>query len=257
MTDTIAITAPSPTVRSAVELEQVSVAFSRRVLHDVSLRVADGETVAVVGESGTGKSTLLRLILGLQAPDSGRVTVMGTDINRASTSDRGALRTRIGMVFQGAALFDSLSTFENVAFALREHGSLSESEIRARVRETLTLLDLDPDEVSGTLPAQLSGGMRKRVGIARAVAPRPQLLLYDEPTAGLDPLTSETVTALMQRLQQELHVTSVVVSHDIRAMLRIADRIALLHDGAFAFLGDADAMRSSSEAYTRAFLAAA
>ena len=135
--------------------------------------------------------------------------------------------------------------------------ALSEADIRARVRETLTLLDLDPDEVSATLPAQLSGGMRKRVGIARAVAPRPRLLLYDEPTAGLDPLTSETVTALMHRLQKELHVTSVVVSHDIRAMLRIADRIALLHDGVFAFVGDADAMRSSSEPYTRAFVAAA
>ncbi len=257
MNDDNNMTPQSGTLRTAVELAQVSVAFTRSVLHDVSLRVADGETVAVVGESGTGKSTLLRLILGLQSPDSGRVVVMGTDVNRASTTDRRVLRTQIGMVFQGAALFDSLSTFENVAFALREHGALSESDIRARVRETLTLLDLDPDEVSGTLPAQLSGGMRKRVGIARAVAPRPRLLLYDEPTAGLDPLTSETVTALMQRLQQELRVTSVVVSHDIRAMLRIADRIALLHDGAFAFLGDADAMRNSSEAYTRAFVEAA
>ena len=238
-------------------LDHVSVAYARPVLQDVSLHVGDAETVAVVGESGTGKSTLLRLILALQPPDHGVVRVMGADINRVGVPELRAIRAQIGMVFQGAALFDSLTTFENVAFALREHGTLSDTEIRTRVRETLELLDLDPDEVSATLPAQLSGGMRKRVGIARAVAPRPKLLLYDEPTAGLDPLTSETVTALMQRLQKELRVTSVIVSHDIRAMLRIADRIALLHDGAFAFLGDADAMRSSAEPYTRMFMAAA
>ena len=244
-------------VGAAVEIERVSVAFQRTVLHDVSLRVGTAESVAVVGESGTGKSTLLRLILGLQAPDSGTVRVMGSDINRASAAELRAMRTTVGMVFQGAALFDSLTTFENVAFALREHGTLSESQIAARVRETLALVDLDSDEVSQTLPAQLSGGMRKRVGIARAVAPRPALLLYDEPTAGLDPLTSDTVTALMHRLQRELHVTSVIVSHDLRAMLRIADRIALLHDGAFAFLGDPQSMRDSAEPYTQSFVAAA
>ncbi len=247
----------SVTIPAAVELENVSVAFSRVVLHNVSLQVAESESVAVVGESGTGKSTLLRLILGLQPPDRGIIRVMGADLNRVSASELRTRRMQIGMVFQGAALFDSLTTFENVAFALREHGALSESAIRARVRETLELLDLDFGDVSDTLPAELSGGMRKRVGIARAVAPRPKLLLYDEPTAGLDPLTSETVTALMHRLQTELRVTSVVVSHDIRAMLRIADRIALLHEGTFAFLGDADAMRSSTEAYTQAFVAAA
>ena len=159
--------------------------------------------------------------------------------------------------FRGAALFDSLSTFENVAFALRERGELSESEIRARVRETLALVDLDAEEVASRFPAQLSGGMRKRVGIARAVAPRPSLLLYDEPSAGLDPLTSDTVTALMKRLQRELHVTSIIVSHDVRAMLQIADRIALLHDGRFAFLGTPDAMRASDEPYTQTFVAAA
>ena len=227
------------------------------MLRDVSLRVGTAESVAVVGESGTGKSTLLRLILGLQAPDSGTVRVMGRDINRASAGELRAMRTTVGMVFQGGALFDSLTTFENVAFALREHGTLSESQIAARVRETLALVDLDSGEVSQTLPAQLSGGMRKRVGIARAVAPRPALLLYDEPTAGLDPLTSATVTALMQRLQRELQVTSVIVSHDLRAMMRIADRIALLHDGAFAFLGDPQSMRDSAEPYTQSFVAAA
>lgn len=240
-----------------VELERVSVAFQRPVLHAVSLTVNAAETVAILGESGTGKSTMLRLVLGLQAPDAGVVRVMGTDVNRATHTELRALRTTIGMVFQGAALFDSLTTFENVAFALREHGAMTNSQIDSRVRETLALVDLDAAEVSQTLPAELSGGMRKRVGIARAVAPRPTLLLYDEPTAGLDPLTSDTVTALMQRLQQELRVTSVVVSHDIRTMLRIADRIALLHDGEFAFLGAPTEMRRSAEPYTQAFVAAA
>lgn len=242
---------------SAVTLEQVSVAFERPVLQNVSLQVARGETVAVVGESGTGKSTLLRLILGLQLPDAGSVRVMGHDLQTLTPLALRAMRADVGMVFQGAALFDSLSTFENVAFALRERGDLREEAIRARVRETLALVDLDPDAVSQTLPAQLSGGMRKRVGIARAVAPRPALLLYDEPTAGLDPLTSETVTMLMQRLQHDLGVTSVVVSHDVRAMMRIADRVALLRDGAFAFLGAPAAMRLSTEPYTRTFLEAA
>ncbi len=241
----------------AVELEHVSVAFQRPVLRDVSLTVATAEMLAVVGESGTGKSTLLRLVLGLQRPDAGQVRVMGKDIATIDARELRALRSKVGMVFQGAALFDSLSTFENVAFGLRELGGLSESDIRLRVFETLRLVDLDPEQVSPTLPAELSGGMRKRVGIARAVAPRPAMLLYDEPTAGLDPLSSETVAALMQRLQQELHVTSIVVSHDVRAMMRIADRIALLKDGTFAFLGAPEAMRASDEPYTQSFLAAA
>ena len=240
-----------------VELAHVSVAFQRPVLRDVSLSVATAETVAVVGESGTGKSTMLRLILGLQQPDSGTVRVMNETLHRIPAPALRTLRTHIGMVFQGGALFDSLTTFENVAFGLREHRALSEREIRLRVLETLALVDLDPEQVAPLLPGALSGGMRKRVAIARAVAPRPALMLYDEPTAGLDPLTSETVTLLMQRLQMELQVTSVVVSHDVRAMLRIADRIALLHDGVFAFLGAADAMRASTEPYTQSFLAAA
>lgn len=240
-----------------VELDAVSVTFQRPILRGVSLQVAAAETLAVVGESGTGKSTMLRLILGLQQPDSGSVRVMNHELAHASRTELQAVRADVGMVFQGGALFDSLSTFENVAFALRERGLLSEAEIRARVHETLALLDLDPHDVAQTLPAQLSGGMRKRVGIARAVAARPSLLLYDEPTSGLDPLTSGTVTTLMQRLQRELHVTSIIVSHDVRAMMRIADRIALLHEGAFAFLGAPAEMHDSPEPYTQSFLAAA
>lgn len=246
-----------PTDSPTAELQHVSVAFQRPVLRDVSLAVAAAELVAIIGESGTGKSTLLRLLLGLLAPDAGSVRVFGRELTTQSAADVRAIRGRIGMVFQGAALFDSLTTFENVAFALREAGTLDEPALRARVHESLALVDLDPDEVAARLPAELSGGMRKRVGIARAIAPRPQLLLYDEPTAGLDPLTTDTVTTLMQRLQRDLHVTSIVVSHDVRAMLRIADRIALLHNGAFTFLGSPADMRASDEPYTSAFVAAA
>ncbi|MCU0626893.1 MAG: ATP-binding cassette domain-containing protein [Gemmatimonadaceae bacterium] len=241
----------------AVELRHVSLAFERPVLRDVALTVATGETVAVLGESGTGKSTLLKLVLGLLDPDAGEVRVHGDVVNTMKQADRLALRRGIGMVFQGAALFDSLTVHENVAFALREHLRLAEDEIATRVHEALRLVDLDPAQVADQLPAQLSGGMRKRVGVARAIAHRPALLLYDEPTAGLDPLTTETVVALIARLQRELRVTSLVVSHDVRAMLRLADRLALLHDGTFAFVGDAESMRASDEAYTRTFLAAA
>jgi phospholipid/cholesterol/gamma-HCH transport system ATP-binding protein len=242
---------------SMIALDRVSVAFQRPVLTNVSITVARAEMLAVVGESGTGKSTLLRLILGLQAPDRGMVTVHGTSLRDATPKQLRELRADVGMVFQGAALFDSLTTFENVAFALREAGEMSDAEISTRVRETLELVDLAAGQVSQRLPAELSGGMRKRVGIARAIANRPTLLLYDEPTAGLDPLTSGTVTDLMQRLQRELQVTSVVVSHDVRAMMRIADRVGLLHEGSFAFLGAPEAMRNSDEPYTQSFLAAA
>ena len=241
----------------AVVLDRVSLAFDRPVLRDLSLAVTPGETVAVLGESGTGKSTLLKLVLGLLAPDSGDVRVAGRSVPGMPTAERLALRRGIGMVFQGAALFDSLSVFENVAFALREHSELDEPAIAARVHESLALVDLEPAQVAAQLPAQLSGGMRKRVGVARAIAHRPTLLLYDEPTAGLDPLTTGTVVDLIARLRRDLGVTSLVVSHDVRAMLRTADRLALLHDGRFAFVGDADALRASAEPYTRAFLAAA
>jgi phospholipid/cholesterol/gamma-HCH transport system ATP-binding protein len=248
---------PPEHAEAVVTLERVSLAFTLPVLRDISLQIPTGELLAVVGESGTGKSTLLRLLLGLLTPDAGRVTVFGADVQRQSPAALHAMRSRIGMVFQGAALFDSLSTYENVAFALRERDGLSEREIAARVGEVLTAVDLDAARVAPLMPAALSGGMRKRVGIARALAARPDLLLYDEPTAGLDPITGHTVTALMQRLQHELHVTSIVVSHDVRAMMRIADRVALLHEGRFAFLGAPDVMRASDDVYTRQFLAVA
>jgi phospholipid/cholesterol/gamma-HCH transport system ATP-binding protein len=160
----------------------------------------------------------------------------------------------MGMVFQEAALFDSLTVYDNVAFYLHEHTKLDEEEIGRRVRESLELVDLEPDQVMGLLPAELSGGMKKRVGIARAVVHRPRLLLYDEPTSGLDPITTRTINDLILKLQEELEVSSIVVTHDIRSAFRISNRVALLFEGALVFVGSPEEMVASEDEYVREFL---
>jgi phospholipid/cholesterol/gamma-HCH transport system ATP-binding protein len=237
-----------------VQLERVSLAFTEPVLEDVSITARDGETIVIVGESGTGKSTLLKLLLRLLRPDEGRVLVDGEDITDVGFNEALKIRQKMGMVFQGAALFDSLDVFENVAFPLREHTNLDEDEIAARVREKLQFVDLNPDHVSSLLPAELSGGMRKRVGIARGMANNARIMLYDEPTSGLDPLTTGTITRLIMKLQHELSVTSVVVTHDIRAANRMASAIALLHDHHITFFGTPEEMAASDDPYIRDFL---
>jgi len=237
-----------------VQLEHVDLAFTEPVLEDVSITARDGETIVIVGESGTGKSTTLKLILRLLRPDKGRVLVDGEDITNVDFEEALKIRQKMGMVFQGAALFDSLDVFENVAFPLREHTKMSEDEIAARVREKLQFVDLNPDQVSSLLPAELSGGMRKRVGIARGMANNARIMLYDEPTSGLDPLTTGTITRLIMKLQHELQVTSVVVTHDIRAANRMASAIALLHDHHITFFGTPEEMAASDDPYIRDFL---
>ena len=237
-----------------VQLQRVSLAFGEPVLEDVSITARDGETIVIVGESGTGKSTLLKLILRLLRPDEGRVLVDGEDITNIGFADALKIRQKMGMVFQGAALFDSLDVFENIAFPLREHTTMDEDEIAARVREKLQFVDLNPDQVSPLLPAELSGGMRKRVGIARGMANNPRIMLYDEPTSGLDPLTTGTITRLIMKLEHELSVTSVVVTHDIRAANRMASAIALLHDHHITFFGTPEEMAASDDPYIRDFL---
>jgi phospholipid/cholesterol/gamma-HCH transport system ATP-binding protein len=237
-----------------VQIEHVSLAFGDPVLEDVSITARDGETIVIVGESGTGKSTLLKLILRLLRPDEGRVLVDGEDITNIRFDEALKIRQKMGMVFQGAALFDSLDVFENIAFPLREHTTMDEDEITARVREKLQFVDLNPDQVSSLLPAELSGGMRKRVGIARGMANNPRLMLYDEPTSGLDPLTTGTITRLIMKLEHELSVTSVVVTHDIRAANRMASAIALLHDHHITFFGTPEEMAASDDPYIRDFL---
>ncbi len=238
-----------------VELEHVSLSFGRNtILDDISLVANEGETVVIVGESGTGKSTTLKLILRLLVPDQGRVLIDGQDIAPLSFEEALVVRQKMGMVFQGAALFDSMTVYENVAYPLREHTDLDEDEIESRVREKLQFVDLDADRVMEQFPSELSGGMRKRVGIARGMANNPEIMLYDEPTSGLDPLTTGTITRLIMKLQRELGVTSVVVSHDIRSVFRMASKVALLNNKKITFFGTPEEMTASEDKYIQDFL---
>jgi phospholipid/cholesterol/gamma-HCH transport system ATP-binding protein len=248
---------PDVSGRPVVELDHVSLAFDVPILEDISLTAFAGDTLCIVGESGTGKSTTLKLILRLLVPDKGRVLIDGDDIAPLSFEEALDRRQKMGMVFQGAALFDSMNVFENVAYPLREHTDMGEDEIEARVREKLEFVDLDPDRVMEQLPSELSGGMRKRVGIARGMANNPEIMLYDEPTSGLDPLTTGTITRLIMKLQRELGVTSVVVSHDIRSVFRMASQVALLHDRRISFFGTPEEMTASEDRYIQDFLGGA
>jgi phospholipid/cholesterol/gamma-HCH transport system ATP-binding protein len=237
-----------------VSVDNVSLAFEEPILENISFKAKQGETVVVVGESGTGKSTILKLLLRLLVPDKGRVCIDGEDITHLTFDDALKVRQKMGMVFQGAALFDSMTVYENVAYPLREHTTLNENDIEGRVREKLQFGDLEPDKVMDQLPSELSGGMKKRVGIARGLANNPEIMLYDEPTSGLDPLTTATITYLIIKLQRELGVTSVVVSHDIRSAFRMASKIALLAEKRIAFFGTPEEMTGSEEPYIREFL---
>lgn len=238
-----------------IEMKDVHLAYDRPVLAGISFDVRKGETLMIAGESGTGKSTILKLILRLLLPDAGEIYVFDKDVVHISFEEALAMRRHMGMVFQNAALFDSLSIFENVAYPLRERRvQLDESQIEAIVRERLEFVDLDPDQVSDQLPSELSGGMRKRVGIARAIATDPKIVLYDEPTGGLDPLTVGTILDLIRKLQRELDVTSIVVTHDIRAGFRVANRVNLLRDGQITFRGSPEEMLAERDPYIQAFL---
>jgi phospholipid/cholesterol/gamma-HCH transport system ATP-binding protein len=212
----------------------------KSILRRVDLAVDKGETVAVMGMSGAGKSTLLKCVGGLLRPTGGRVMIDGTDIARMGETELDSIRRRIGMVFQYAALFDSLTVYENVSFGLRRHTGLSEPEIADVAAARLSMVGLPRTE--HLMPAQLSGGMQKRVGLARALAMDPEIVLYDEPTAGLDPITSATIAELIVKAREEFGVTSVVVSHDIPTIKRVANRIAMLHDGKIVAVGTVEEM---------------
>jgi phospholipid/cholesterol/gamma-HCH transport system ATP-binding protein len=240
--------------KQVIAIENVSLSFEEPILENVSFDAKEGETVVVVGESGTGKSTILKLLLRLLVPDNGRVSIDGEDITHLTFDDALKVRQKMGMVFQGAALFDSMTVYENVAYPLREHTQLNEAEIEARVKEKLQFVDLEPDKVMDQMPSELSGGMKKRVGIARGLANNPEIMLYDEPTSGLDPLTTATITYLIIKLQRELGVTSVVVSHDIRSSFRMASKIALLSNKRVGFFGTPEEMTGSDDPYIRDFL---
>lgn len=213
-----------------IKLVNVGVAYgSKQVLQDINLTLHKGECVALLGPSGSGKSTILRLIIGLQAQTTGQIYLKNRAVSSYTKAELEKLRTQMGMVFQYSALFDFLNVKENIAFGLRQHTKLSEEQIEARVIELLKLVGLE--DMGSLMPNELSGGMKKRVSLARAIATSPEILLYDEPTAGLDPIMASTINRLMVKVQKDLQTTSIVVTHDIESALMVADRIILLHDG--------------------------
>ena len=224
------------------------------VLRGVSFALHRAETLVVMGGSGSGKTVLLRLVAGLIRPDAGQIRLFGQSLEALAEEALLPLRRRLGYVFQAAALFDSLSVFENVAYSLREHTRLGEGEIRERVVHFLSLVGLT-GEVLPLLPAELSGGMRKRVGIARALVGRPEALLFDEPTAGLDPTNARLVAELIAEVGTGVCDTSIVVTHDIELARTVADRVAVLIEGRFAALGPAEAVLSADDPAVKAFLA--
>jgi phospholipid/cholesterol/gamma-HCH transport system ATP-binding protein len=224
------------------------------VLRGVSLTLPRGVTLVIMGGSGSGKTVLLRCIAGLLRPDTGQVRLFGRNIERLSEEEMLPLRRRLGYVFQGAALFDSLTVEQNVAFPLREHTALPAAEIRARVVHFLSLVGLG-EEVLPLLPAELSGGMRKRVGIARALSIQPEILLFDEPTAGLDPTNAKIVGELIAEVGTGICDTALVVTHDLELTKTVADRVALLRDGHFAFVGPVAELLQTDDPAVHAFLA--
>ncbi len=247
--------AAAPLEPVVIEVRNIHLSFgSNVVLDDISFRVREGDALAIVGVSGVGKSTILKLILRLLVPDSGQVLIDGEDINRLSFEQVLKVRQKMGMVFQASALFDSLSVYENVAFPLREHMQLPEADVAQRVGGALDMVDLSVDELGSRLPAELSGGQKKRVGIARAIVHQPKILLYDEPTTGLDPVTGRTIVELIRRLESELEVTSLVVSHDMRAVLAVSTHIAMLFGGRIVFYGTPEEIMASSDPHVREFI---
>ena len=236
-----------------IELKDVYKSFGpKQVLRGFSLTVNEGETMVIIGYSGTGKSVAIKHIVGLLEPDAGEVWVDGQRVDRLSREALYALRGNIGYVFQFAALFDSMSIGENVAMGLRKQGTLSESVITTRVNEALDLVDL-PD-VQHRMPAELSGGMRKRVGFARAIALRPKYILYDEPTTGLDPVTSATIDALMVRMREQLGVTGIVITHDMRSAYTVGTKIAMLYEGSVRQVGTVEEIQQSTDPLVRQFI---
>ena len=225
---------------------------SRQILKDVSLTVKDGETMVILGASGSGKSTLLKLIIGLLTPTSGEVLVDGKDMGRLSEEELNKARRNMGFVFQYSALFDSMNVKENVAFGLRMHTKLPEEEIDRIVKEKLHLVGLDG--IESLMPSSLSGGMKKRVSLARAIALEPKIILYDEPTAGLDPIRSTDISLLIKHTQKVLHATSVVVTHDLKSAEMIADRMAFLYKGSFLAIGKPEELKQSPDPRVRQFM---
>jgi phospholipid/cholesterol/gamma-HCH transport system ATP-binding protein len=224
----------------------------QEILRGVDLEVARGETLAIIGRSGGGKSVLLKHLVGLMEPDAGEIWVEGQNIIGLTERQLGAVREKIGILFQGAALFDSMTVAENIAFPLREAGERNPKVLREKVREMLDVVELDGQEEK--MPESLSGGMKKRVGLARSIVRRPSCVLYDEPTSGLDPVVSDSINRLIRRLQKRLGMTSVVVTHDMKSAFDVANHVAYLHEGRIYFYGTPNQLQQTSDPILQDFL---
>ncbi|MEI0580073.1 ABC transporter ATP-binding protein [Brachyspira pilosicoli] len=236
-----------------IELKNVYKSFgSQKVLNGVNLIVNRGETLAVIGNSGCGKSVLIKHLIGLLQPDSGSIVIDGNDINQISDNELTEVRKKFAMVFQGAALFDSLNVYENVSFGLRRiKKGMPESKIKVKVAEVLDMVGMP--NIEKKMPSELSGGMKKRVGLARAIAMDPEILLYDEPTTGLDPVMSRVIDDLIVKMQNILNVTSIVITHDMTSVFRMADRVVMLHKGQIIEGGDPDHLKEIENPHLRFF----
>lgn len=224
----------------------------QEILRGIDLTVLKGETLVIIGRSGGGKSVLLKHLIGLMHPDSGEIWIDGENIIGLSERKLAAIRRKVGILFQGGALFDSMSVEENIAFPLREAGERSAKVIEERVREMLEVIELEGEQKK--MPVNLSGGMKKRVGLARSIIRRPSCILYDEPTAGLDPVVSDSINRLIRRLQERFHVTSIVVTHDMKSAFHIADHIAYLHQGRIYFYGTRQELEATVDPLLQDFL---
>src|SRR5213592_1746006 len=224
----------------------------QEILRGVDLDVAHGETLAIIGRSGGGKSVLLKHLVGLMQPDAGEIWIEDQNIIGLNERQLGGIRQKIGILFQGAALFDSMTVAENIAFPLREAGERSPKVLREKIREMLDVVELEGQE--DKMPESLSGGMKKRVGLARSIIRRPKCVLYDEPTSGLDPVVSDSINHLIRRLQERFGMTSIVVTHDMKSAFAVADRIAYLHEGRIYFHGTASQLQQSSDPLIQDFL---
>jgi phospholipid/cholesterol/gamma-HCH transport system ATP-binding protein len=239
--------------REAIIAEDVHKSFgSNVVLNGIALTVHEGETLVIIGRSGCGKSVFLKHIIGLMKPDAGTITVDGCNVTASKGRELNDIRRKFGMVFQGAALFDSLSVGENVGFFLYEYSGLSDEEIADVVEEKLRLVGLE--NISEMKPAELSGGMKKRVGLARALAHDPQIVLYDEPTTGLDPIMADVINELIIKLDEQLDVTSIAVTHDMASAYKIADRIAMMYGGKIIAVGTPEEIKNSDNEYVQQFI---
>jgi phospholipid/cholesterol/gamma-HCH transport system ATP-binding protein len=238
-----------------IRFERVTKSFGKRqILRGIDLEIERGKTTVIFGVSGGGKSTIIKHIVGLLRPDSGTITLDGTRIDNADEVTLRSIRTRVGFLFQNGALFDSMNIRENVAFPMLEHQKLTPKQLEYKIDEKITMVGLKPEIVKSLYPEELSGGMRKRVGLARTLALEPEVILYDEPTSGLDPVTSDFITQMICRLRDEIGMTSVLISHDIGESFKAGDNYAMLFDGVIVESGDQETFRNSPNEVVQQFI---